>query len=150
MKWSRCLHPVFPQQRRRRRMPGGPQGRWKVINPGNWSKVNSRERDELVLGSDWQSKSFSIVYIFPYFNMIFQKCHADYCSLSLSLDINLLLAYLYRKLISSDPIGGLQLWYSINMRFPVLKGRMILWFFFPLLLLELLSSPKEYVQYTKK
>lgn len=148
MKWNRCLHHVFPQQRRRRRMPGRPQARWKGINSGNWSQVNSRERDELVLGSDWQSKSFSIVYIFPYFNMIFQKRHDDYCSLSPSLEISLLLAYLYRKLISSGPIGGFQLWYSINMRFPVVKGRMIL--IFSLLLLEFLPSPKEYVQYMKK
>lgn len=106
------------------------------------------DRDELVLGSNWQSKSFSAVYGFPRFNMIFQNCHADYCSLSPSLEISLLLAYLYRKIISSGPIDGSQLWYSISMRFPVVKGRRIL--LFSLLLLEFLSFPKDYVQYMKK
>lgn len=67
------------------------------------------------------------MYVFPCFNMVFKNRRADYCSLSPSLEISLLLAYLYRKIISLAPMDGSQL--SISMRFPVVKERRI-WLFF--------------------
>lgn len=124
VKWSKCFY-VSNRKEDVRSFEDFREGeKWS----SNQRKVNTRQTDEIVLRNGLQSKSFSFVSVFPCLIWCF-KIAMIIAVPCWHLWHLVTLAHLYRKTISSGPVHGSQVWYSITMRFPVVKGRRIKLFF---------------------